>query len=119
SATRGPRCAVVPSTTTIRLTPPPLASRVGSTKTPPKNSGPSSTITQNHFCRTRSTNSRRTTARILRMGHLRARRRRSGVRPDQIDEDLVEGRLRQLEPRQPRPRAHQRLEDLLSVALPG
>src|SRR6266566_1045409 len=78
----------------------------GSRNTAAKKSGPSSAITQNAFLRTRSTNSRRTTTQTLRM---------CGLRSDQVDEDLVQRRLLQLEPRQPRARRHQSLEDLLGI----
>src|SRR5437879_1037515 len=110
AATRAPRVVVVRSTTTSRLTPPPVDMSSGSKKTAAKKTGPSSAITQNDFLRTRSTNSRRTTAQILRT---------RGLRPHQVDEDLVQGRLHQLKPRQPCPRRHEPLEDLLRVGSRG
>src|SRR6266581_1162917 len=109
---RAPTGPVVPSTTTIRVTPPPRARRAGSRNTAAKNSGPSSAMTQNHLLRIRSTNSRRTTAHTLRIRpHLRPRR----LRAHEIDEDLVERGLLQLEPRQPGAGRDQALEDLLRV----
>src|SRR5882724_6532903 len=109
---RAPTGPVVASTTTICRTPPRLARTVGSTNTAAKNNGPSSAITQNHRVRMRSTNSRRITTQTLRIrSHLGSR----GIRADQVDEDLVQGRLLQLELRQPRPRRHQALQDLLWI----
>src|SRR6266566_1805542 len=103
---RAPTDPVVASTTTICRIPPPPARTVGSTNTAAKNSGPNSAMIQNHRVRIRSTNSRRITAQILRT---------DGLRPHQVDEDLVQRRLLQLELRQPRARRHQALEDLLGV----
>src|SRR6267378_6232651 len=109
---RAPTGPVVASTTTICRTPPRLARRVGSTNTAAKNSGPRSAITQNHRVRMRSTNSRRITTQTLRIrSHLGSR----GIRANQVDEDLVQGRLLQLELRQPRARRDESLEDLLGV----
>ena len=92
AATTAPSAVVVRSTTTTRLTPPPADMSSGSRKIAAKNTGPSSAITQNDFLRTRSTNSRRTTAQTLRTGRLRVRLRcgPSGLRPHQVDEDLVQ-----------------------------
>src|SRR2546426_4214155 len=70
----------------MRLMPTRPASRAGSRNTTPKNTGPSSAITQNHLLRIRSTNSRRTTAQTL---CIRPRLGPRRVRPDQVDEDLV------------------------------
>src|SRR5438034_7593422 len=113
---RAPTGPVVASTTTICRTPPRLARTVGSTNTAAKNSGPRSAITQNHRLRMRSTNSRRITTQTLRIrSHLGSR----GIRADQVDEDLVQGRLLQLELRQPRPRRHQALQDLLRIGARG
>src|SRR5438874_1867209 len=106
SATRAPNPDVVPSTTTMALVPPAAAKCRGMMMIAAKKRGPRMAETQNHLLRTRSTNSRRITARILRTHRLR---------PDQVDEDLVQRRLLQLEPGQPRPRCHESLEDLLGV----
>src|SRR5947207_1310499 len=113
---RTPTGPVVASTTTICRTPPRLARTVGSTNTAAKNSGPRSAITQNHRLRMRSTNSRRITTQTLR---IRSRLGSRGIRADQVDEDLVQGRLLQLELRQPRPRRHQALQDLLRIGARG
>src|SRR5437667_1005579 len=113
---RAPTGPVVASTTTICRTPPRLARTVGSTNTAAKNSGPRSAITQNHRRRMRSTNSRRITTQTLR---IRSRLGSRGIRADQVDEDLVQGRLLQLELRQPRPRRHQALQDLLRIGARG
>src|SRR6266513_4354454 len=113
---RAPTGPVVASTTTICRTPPRLARTVGSTNTAAKNSGPRSAITQNHRLRMRSTNSRRITTQTLR---IRSRLGSRGIRADQVDEDLVQGRLLQLELRQPRPRRHQALQDLLRIGARG
>src|SRR2546425_3647673 len=112
SVTRCPNPRVVPSTTATLRVPPPPANSTGSTTIAPKNSGPMSAENQNHLLRTRSTNSRRTTAHTLCIGPRLLPRRRG---TDQVDEDLVERRLHQLESRQPRPRAHQRGENPLGV----
>ncbi len=61
---------MVPSTTAMSFTPPPRIINCGSRMMAPKNSGPTNAITQNHFWRTRSMNSRRTTAQTLYMSHL-------------------------------------------------
>src|SRR5256714_1793293 len=115
AATTAPSAVVVRSTTTTRLTPPPADMSSGSRKIAAKNTGPSSAITQNDFLRTRSTNSRRTTAQTLRTGRLRVRLRcgPSGLRPHQVDEDLVQRGLHQLEARQPRPPGDEPLHDPL------
>src|SRR6266853_5696307 len=113
---RAPTGPVVASTTTICRTPPRLARRVGSTNTAAKNTGPRSAITQNHRLRMRSTNSRRITTQTLRIrSHFSSR----DIRADQVDEDLVQGRLLQLELGQPRPRRHQALQDLLRIGARG
>src|SRR5207247_5764162 len=121
ASTRAPRVVVVRSTTTSRLTPPPVDMSSGSRKMAAKNTGPSSAITQNDFLRTRSTNSRRTTAQTLCTGGLRVRLcgGPGSLRPYQVDEDLVERGLHQLEPRQPRPRRDEPLQDLLGVRRRG
>src|SRR6266513_2527239 len=106
SATRAPNSDVVPSTTTMALVPPAAAKCSGMMMIAAKKSGPRMAETQNHLLRTRSTNSRRITARILRTHRLR---------PHQVDEDLVQRRLLQLELGQPRARRHEALEDLLGV----
>src|SRR5256886_7251194 len=101
---RAPTGPVVASTTTICRTPPRLARTGGSTNTAAKNNGPSSAITQNHRVRMRSTNSRRITTQTLRIrSHLGSR----GIRADQVDQDIVQGRLLQLELGQLPPRGHQ------------
>src|SRR5436190_12835841 len=101
------------------FTPPLPVSSVGRMNIAPKNAGPRMTITQNHRWRTRSANSRRITARILRTRrlHVRARRGGGGLGADEIDKDLIERGLGELEARQPGPRGHQRPEDLLRVPL--
>src|SRR5437016_2524212 len=106
SATRAPNPDVVPSTTTMALVPPAAAKCRGMMMIAAKKSGPRMAETQNHLLRTRSTNSRRITAQILRTHRLR---------PHQVDEDLVQRRLLQLELGQPRARRHEALEDLLGV----
>src|SRR2546426_2033531 len=98
SATRAPNPDVVPSTTTMALVPPVAAKCNGMMMIAAKKTGPRTAETQNQRLRTRSTNSRRITARILRT---------HGLRPHQVDEDLVQRRLLQLELRQPRARRHQ------------
>src|SRR6266699_13455 len=110
SATRAPSPDVVPSTTTMALVPPVEAKRSGMMMIAPKNTGPRIADAQNHLLRTRSTNSRRITAQILRTRRLR---------PHQVDEDLVQRRLLQLELGQPRARRHQALEDLLGIGAGG
>src|SRR6266566_3553659 len=95
SATRTPNPVVVPSTTTTRFAPPPdIERRSGMMTMAPKKSGPSRAVTQNHLLRTRSTNSRRTTAQTLRIGS-RLRPRRLGS--DQVQKDLGIRPRRQLE----------------------
>src|SRR5512135_3047232 len=92
SATLAPKGDRVPSTTTSRFVPPPPEKRIGRKIRAAKKTGPSNAEIQNHRVRTRSTNSRRTTASTLCMvgspvfDRLHPRR----VRPDQVDEDLVE-----------------------------
>src|SRR2546426_7515802 len=114
SATRTPNPVVVPSTTTTRFAPPPdIERRSGMMTMAPKKSGPSRAVTQNHLLRTRSTNSRRTTAQTLRIGsRLRPRRLRS----HQVDENPVERRLHQLEAREPDTGGYQSLQDHLRVS---
>src|SRR5256885_7149310 len=106
SATRAPNPAAVPSTTTMAFVPPVEARRSGMMMIAAKNTGPRIADAQNHLLRTRSTNSRRITAQILRTRCLR---------PHQVDEDLVQRRLLQLELGQARARHHQALEDLLWI----
>src|SRR4029077_13522680 len=116
-ATAAPRSVVVRSTTTRRLTPPLPERSTGARNTAAKNIGPSMAITQNDLCRTRSVNSRRTTAQTLRTGARSAGHGgRPRPRPHEIDEDLVQRRLLQLELRKPRARRHEPLEDLLRVS---
>src|SRR5437016_1831114 len=107
---RAPSPDAVPSTTTMALVPPVEAKRSGMMMIAPKNTGPRIAEAQNHLLRTRSTNSRRITAQILRTRRLR---------PHQVDEDLVQRRLLQLELGQPRARRHQALEDLLGIGAGG
>src|SRR3989454_690231 len=119
AATRAPNAPVVPSTTAMRRVPPAPANSTGTTIIPPKNTGPSSAEIQNHLLRTRSTNSRRMTAQTLRTrpSRLRPCLARRRVRPHQVDEDLVQRRLAQLEPRQPGSRTHQSGEQALRVGV--
>src|SRR5207248_53197 len=112
SAMRAPTWVAVASTTAIRFNPPPRPSCPERKKTTPNSTGPSSAPTQNQRVRTRSTNSRRTIAQILRIGSHGGLRR---LRADQIDEDLQERRLAQLEACQPRPRRDQVAQDALWV----
>src|SRR6266516_369370 len=113
SATRTPNPVVVPSTTTTRFAPPPdIERRSGMMTMAPKKSGPSRAVTQNHLLRTRSTNSRRTTAQTLRIGS-RLRPRRLGS--DQVQEDLVERGLHQLETGEPGARRDQPLQNDLGI----
>src|SRR5207249_3162980 len=88
SATRAPNPDAVPSTTTMPLAPPLAAKCRGMKMIAAKKRGPRIAETQNHLLRTRSTNSRRITAQILRTHRLR---------PHQVDEDFVQRRLLQLE----------------------
>src|SRR6266853_2857783 len=113
--TRCPRPWVVPSTTAMSFTPPARIISCGSRMIAPKNSGPTNAITQNHFWRTRSMNSRRTTAQTLCMGRLGTHVGVRRVGAHQIDEDLVQGRLGKLEAGQTGAGGDQRLEDLLGV----
>src|SRR6267143_1047158 len=115
AATVAPNAVVVLSTTTSRFTPPPCDSNTGARKTAAKKTGPSMAITQNDLRRTRSTNSRRITARTLLTGRSVARR----LGADQVDKDLVERRLLELEPRQPGARRHQTCEHALRVRAGG
>src|SRR3989442_8576607 len=114
SATRAPNPVVVPSTTTTRFAPPPDAwSFIGMMTMAPKKSGPRTAVTQNHLLRTRSTNSRRTTAQTLRIG---SRLRPCRLRSHQVDENPVERRLHQLEAREPDTGGYQSLQDHLRVS---
>src|SRR2546426_935971 len=117
SATRSPNRVVVPSTTTIRSGPPEPANRSGRKNRVAKKMGPRAADTQNHLLRTRSTNSRRMTAQTLRTGGLafRAHHGSRRFRPHQVDEDLVERRLHQLEPREPGTGDYESLQDHLRV----
>src|SRR2546421_11994389 len=115
SAMRTPSCVVVPSTIAMRFSPPPRPSCPERKKTAPNSTGPTSAPIQNHRVRTRSTNSRRTTAQILCIGSYAGLRR---LRAHQVDEDLQERRLAQLEARQPRARRDQVPQDALRVG-PG
>src|SRR3989449_5440505 len=117
SATRSPNRVVVPSTTTIRSGPPEPANRSGRKNRVAKKMGPRAADTQNHLLRTRSTNSRRMTAQTLRTGGLvfRAHHGSRRFRPHQVDEDLVERRLHQLEPREPGTGGYESLQDHLRV----
>src|SRR5436189_3477179 len=87
---------------------------------PANSTGPRIAETQNHLVRTRSTNSRRMIAQTLCMrapspSIAARRRRRGGLRTDEIHEDLVQGRARQLEAGEPRTGRDEALEDLLRV----
>src|SRR5437867_4227125 len=117
SATRSPNPVVVPSTTTIRSGPPEPVNRSGRKNRVAKKMGPRAADTQNHLLRTRSTNSRRMTAQTLRTGGLafRAHHGSRRFRPHQVDEDLVERRLHQLEPREPGTGDYESLQDHLRV----
>src|SRR5690348_8159410 len=117
SVIRRPRGPAVASTTAMSFTPPPRASTAGSTKTAPKNSGPTRAMIQNQRLRTRSTNSRRTTAHTLRIGPFKLRPH--GVRTDEVDEDLVERRFLELKTRESGARTNQRGEDPLRVGTGG
>src|SRR6059058_6471359 len=112
SAMRAPTSVALASTIAIRFGPPPRPSCPEKKKTTPNSTGPSSAPIQNHRVRTRSTNSRRTIAQILRIGSYAGLGR---LRADQIDEDLQERWLAQLEARQPRPRRDQVAQDALWV----
>src|SRR3989449_9024439 len=117
ATTRAPNAPVVPSTTAIRRVPPAPANSTGTTIIAPKNTGPSSAEIQTPLLRIRSTNSRRITAQILRTSPSRLGPRcgRRRFPPHEVDEDLVQRRLAELEPRQPRPRAHQGRQQTLRV----
>src|SRR5438046_2353087 len=117
SATRSPNPVVVPSTTTIRSGPPEPANRSGRKNRVAKKMGPRAADTQNHLLRTRSTNSRRMTAQTLRTGGLafRAHYGSRRFRPHQVDEDLVQRRLHQIEPREPGTGGYESLQDHLRV----
>src|SRR5216117_3470432 len=86
---------------------------------PANSTGPRIAETQNHLVRTRSTNSRRMIAQTLCMRapspSIARRGRRGGLRTDEIHEDLVQGRVRQLEAGEPRTGRDEALEDLLRV----
>src|SRR5512147_2379511 len=117
SATFAPKADCVPSTTTSRLDLPPPENRIGKKIRAAKKIGPSSAEIQNHRVRTRSTNSRRTTASTLRMMRPSVRDR---FRPDcfgtnQVDEDLVKRRRGELEPGQPSSRGDERPQHLLRI----
>src|SRR5258705_10174120 len=106
----------------ILRTPLPTDCMIWKTMMPANKTGPRMAETQNHLVRTRSTNSRRMIAQTLYTSAppprgLGARDcgGRGGLRSHQIDENLVERRTRQLEPREPRAGLHQRLEDLLGI----
>src|SRR6266850_2095330 len=120
-ATRSPNPALVPSTTAMCRIPPPRERRTGTKISAAKNTGPRIADTQNHLVRTRSMNSRRITAQTLRTGASRCPlqlghgRRRGRFRTHQIHKDLVQGRGCQLEAGEPRPGAHEGLEDVLGV----
>src|ERR1041385_1815608 len=114
--TAAPNPVLVLSTTTIRLTPPPPERSTGARKIAAKNTGPSMAITQKDLRRTRSLNSRRTTAQTLRIGH---HAWLAPPPPHQIDEDLVERRLLELEPGKARPGRHEALQDVLGIGARG
>src|SRR5690348_14476749 len=99
-------------TATFRSTPECSPFRSRTRIMPPKNNGPNTVPIQNHLVLTRSTNSRRTTARILRMSHRLCLR---GIRTDEAHEDRVERGGSELEARQPRPGTHQGFEHILSI----
>src|SRR5207237_8718765 len=86
-----------------------------SKNTAPNRTGTSSAPIQNHLFRTRSTNSRRTIAQILRIGSHAGLYR---LRAYQVDENFQERRLAQLEARQPRSRPDQVAQHPLRVG-PG
>src|SRR5881628_2657769 len=121
SATRAPNGVAVPSTTTIRSVPPESANSNGRKTRAAKKTGPRAADTQNHLLRTRSTNSRRITAHVLRMGGIgfRSHRGARGVWTHQIDEDLIQRRLLELELREPGPGGDQPPQDLLRVCACG
>src|SRR5260370_27056022 len=112
---RTPTRLVVPSITTIWLAPT-RPSRIGSTNTVLKNSGPSNAMTQNQRLRTRYRNSRRTIAQILRIGP-RLGPGRLGAH--EVDKDLQQRGLAQLEAGQARPRGDELLQDVLRVGAGG
>src|SRR5260370_32033853 len=96
---------------------------------PANSTGPRTADTQNHFVRTRSTNSRRMTAQTLCMAFpvtsvaaaalpASGRRGRRGLRTDEVHENLVERRTPQLEPREARTGRDPRPQDLLGVGAP-
>src|SRR2546426_6252404 len=98
-------------------TPPPTDCMIWNTMMPAKSTGPKMAETQNHFVRTRSMNSRRMTAQTLRTGASvpASRRRRGRFGTDQVHENLVERRARQLEAREACTGADERPQDLLGV----
>src|SRR2546422_5007039 len=119
SVTRWPNVEPVPSSTTIRFGPPDEANAAGRRITAARNSGTRIADTQNHLLRTRSTNSRRMTAKTLRtrdqlLPHSGAR----GVAAHEVDEDLVQGRLHDLKPGEPCSGSHKQPQQLLRVC-PG
>src|SRR3989441_636717 len=120
STTCGPSLSVVLSTTATLRTAPPIDWTIWKTMIPAKSTGPRIADTQNHFVRTRSTNSRRTTAQILCIGAAvcaasAARRRGGGLGTNQIHEDFVQRGTRQLEAGEPRSGVDQGLEDRLRI----
>src|SRR5258706_16192226 len=87
---------------------------------PANSTGPRIAETQNHLVRTRSTNSRRMIAQTLCMrapspSIAAGCGRRGSLRTDEIHEDLVQGRARQLEAGGPRAGRDQACEDVLCV----
>src|SRR5437899_3024879 len=111
SVTRSPNGDAVPSTTTMRFGPAEPARAAGSTITPANNSGTRNADTQNHLLRTRSTNSRRMTAPILRT----PRHPLPPLGSHEVDENLVQRGLHQLEAGQPRPGLDELPQHLLRV----
>src|SRR6266568_4285421 len=111
SVTRSPNGDAVPSTTTMRFGPAEPARDAESTITPANNSGTRNADTQNHLLRTRSTNSRRMTAPILRT----PRHLLPPLGSHEVVDNLVQRGLHQLEAGQPRPGLDELPQHLLRV----
>src|SRR5712692_6831741 len=117
STSRSPDPLVVRSTSATRRSTPECDPVNNRTRImPPKNTGPRIVPIQNHLVRTRSTNSRRTTASSLRMGTHSPLR---GVRAHEVHKDRVQRGSGRLAPGQSRPRSDECFQDFLGVRAGG
>src|SRR3972149_4104813 len=103
SAMRRPTWSDEASATATFRTPVDLVSGyAGRTVASPIKAGPSRVAIRNHLLRTLARNSRRITTQVrCTASRLPARRGARGVRPNQVDEHLVQRRLGTLEPGNP------------------